>query len=95
MRTLQHYLQELFPGGKPGSERMAAVTDSHAVHESGYDVCYSRYSLTYRDRGRELSLGAEFDDEGVLAVHSADCPRDVAVRIAAALEFLGVKHVID
>ncbi len=44
------------------------------MHESGYDVSYSRYSVTYRDANGELVLGAEFDDDGVLVVHSTRWP---------------------
>lgn len=63
------------------------------VHESGYDVSYSRYSVTYRDANGELVLGAEFDDDGVLVVHSARCPDRLGVeRIGDALRFLGVNH---
>lgn len=93
MQTLDQYLQELFGGSRPGSSRLVAAGERHAVHESGYDVSYSRYSVTYRDAGGELLVGAEFDEEGVLVVHSAGiADRRAIARIAEALRFLGVKH---
>lgn len=65
---------------------------THITHASGYEVAYSRYSVTYRDGGRSLDLGAEFDEDGVLRVQAAKgLDAEVAERIAAALQQLGVK----
>ena len=93
MKKLDQYLQELFGGARAGGDRMVFVSDVHVVHEAGFDVCYSRYAVTYRDSRQELVLAAEFDEEGELAVHSSGhCDTTTAERISAALDFLGVKH---
>jgi hypothetical protein len=93
MKKLDHYLQELFGGTRASASPMVFVSDVHVVHEAGFDVCYSRYSVTYRDARGEIVLAAEFDEEGELAIHSAGhCDATTAERISAALDFLGVKH---
>ena len=93
MKKLDDYLRELFGGAHEGASRIVFVSDVHVVHEAGFDVCYSRYSLTYRDARGEIVLAAEFDEEGELAVHSSGhCDAATAERISVALDFLGVKH---
>lgn len=93
MQPLDHYLRECFPEGRTGMQGWAAVNESHAVHVSGYDVSYSRYSVTYRDARGELVLAAELDDNGVLIVYSLHCAnRAAVVRIGEALRFLDVPH---
>ena len=93
MQRLEAYLQELFGGPRPGGQRLAAVGEAHAVHESGYDVSYSRYAVTYRDTRGEVVLGSEFDEDGLLVVHASRCPDATAIeRIGVALRYLGVRH---
>lgn len=94
MQSLEHYLLQLFGDSRQGS-RLAAVGDAHAVYEAGFDVCYSRYAVTYRDARGEVVLAAEFDDEGALLVHASRCPDSLVVqRVEAALAFLGVKPTL-
>lgn len=94
MQTLEHYLRQFFGDRRTGSRR-AAVSDAHAVYEAGFDVCYSRYAVTYRDARGEVVLGAEFDDDGLLVVHARRCADGTALeRIGAALKFLGVRHTL-
>ena len=91
MQTLDHYLRQFFGAGQGGGP--IAVGDAHAVFAEGFDVHYSRYSVTYRDSRGEVVLPAEFDDEGVLLVQTSRCRNPQAVeRIGSALAFLGVKH---
>jgi hypothetical protein len=94
MLTLDQYLQQFFGGRHADGQRLVAINDAHAVHEAGYEVKYSRYSVTYCGTEGNLSLGAEFDEDGVLVVHSLTC-RDRATieRINTALAFLKVKYV--
>lgn len=47
-----------------------AVTSVRAVHEGGDEVTYSRYSVSFRGGGGQLTLGAELDDDGVLLIHA-------------------------
>ena len=94
MRHLEDYLREHFGGRNEDGTRMVAIDDSHAVHEAGYEVRFSRYSVTYCDMVWAVTLGAEFDDDGVLEVQSAKCSdREAVERISVALDFLGVKHI--
>lgn len=96
MFDLDHYLAQHFGGAHAGGKRMAAISESHAVHEAGYEVTYSRYSVNYRDAGKAVSVGAEFDEDGVLVVHSRAVPeRPVVERIDEALRFLGVRFRHD
>ena len=90
MTELEEILRESFGEPRKGGRRMAAVGELHAVSESGFDVRYTRYSVTYRDAGGERVLAAELDEEGALVVHDHGVPRRVAARIARALRFLGV-----
>lgn len=93
MQTLEHYLRQFFGDARKGSRRVA-VSDAHAVYEAGFDVCYSRYAVTYRDARGTVVVAAEFDDEGELLVHYSRCPDALAAeRIDGALDFLGVRHV--
>ena len=94
IRHLEDYLREHFGGRNEEGTRLVAIDEAHAVHEAGYEVRFSRYSVTYCDMVWAVTLGAEFDDEGVLVVHSGQCPdREAVERISTALDFLGVKHV--
>ena len=94
MQSLEHYLRQFFGDRRQGNRRVA-VSDAHAVYETGFDVCYSRYAITYRDARGEVVLAAEFDDEGVLLVQATRCPDAlVAERVEAALAFLGVKATL-
>jgi hypothetical protein len=94
MRHLEDHLREHFGGLNEDGTRLVAIDESHAVHEAGYEVRFSRYSVTYCDTVWAVTLGAEFDDEGVLVVHSGQCPdREAVERISRALDFLGVKHI--
>jgi hypothetical protein len=92
MQTLDDYLQRFFGDRRKGEGRVA-VGDAHAVFEAGFDVRYSRYSVTYRDALGEVVVPAEFDDEGVLLVQASRCrdPRAIE-RIGDALAFLGVRY---
>jgi hypothetical protein len=91
MQTLEHYLRQFF--GAARGHGPVAVGDAHAVFEAGFDVRYSRYSVTYRDALGEVVVPAEFDDEGVLLVQASRCrdPRAIE-RIGDALAFLGVRY---
>ena len=89
---LEAYLSRCFGASRAAGERMVALSDAHALHESGYDVAYSRYALVYRDRRREVVLGAEMDEDGLLVLHSAGVEGDVLERIGTALRFLNVGH---
>lgn len=94
MQSLEQYLRQFFGDARQGSRRVA-VSDAHAVYEAGFDVCYSRYSVTYRDAHGEVVLAAEFDDEGALQVHASRCPDALVVeRVEAALTFLGAKPTL-
>ena len=91
MQTLQHYLRQFFGDSRTGSRRVAA-SDAHAVYEAGFDVCYSRYAVTYRDPRGEVVLAAELDDNGDLVMQTSRCAdRLVVERVEAALAFLGVR----
>ncbi|HYC38710.1 MAG TPA: hypothetical protein VEC19_19940 [Usitatibacter sp.] len=91
MESLDHYLRKYF--AKPGAgDRRVAVGDAHAVFEEGYDVSYSRWSVTYRDRAREWVVPAELDEEGDLHLEApAWLDARAKERIATGLAFLGVK----
>ena len=89
---LEAYLSRCFGSARVAGRRMVALGEAHAVHESGYDVAYSRYALVYRDRQREVCLGAEMDEDGVLVLHTAGAPGEVLERVATALAFLKVTH---
>ena len=89
MPILDQYLQQFFGGRHNDGQRLVAIDDAHAVHEAGYEVKYSRYSVTYCDTEGYLSLGAELDEDGVLIVHSLTCgDRATIERINTALAFL-------
>lgn len=90
MESLEQALARCFGPAPGGGARFAAASEVHAVHESGFDVHYTRYSVTYRDASGELVLGAEFDDEGTLVVHAHGAGDPARARIAAALSFLNV-----
>lgn len=74
---------------------MVAPAKGHALHESGYEVFYSRYSVSYRDGTRALDLPAEFDDDGDLLVHGGPLDLAVRTRLARGLAFLGVTVRFD
>ncbi len=90
MQTLERYLRQFFGDSRTGSRRVAA-SDAHAVYEAGFDVCYSRYAVTYRDSRGEVVLAAELDENGDLVVQASRCADALVVeRVEAALAFLGV-----
>jgi len=96
MFDLHHYLREHFGGAHAEGRRRVAISEAHAVHEAGFEVTYSRYAVNYRDVARALSVGAEFDEDGVLVVHSGEiAERAVVERIDEALRFLGVRFRHD
>ena len=90
MTELEEILRECFGEPRKGGRRMAAVGELHAASESGFDVRYTRYSVTYRDARGEVTIGAELDEEGALVLHEHGEPRRVVARIGRALRFLGV-----
>lgn len=93
MQSLEHYLRQFFGDSRTGSLRFAA-SDAHAVYEAGFDVCYSRYAVTYRDLRGAVVLAAELDDDGDLVVQTSRCAdRLVVERVESALAFLGVRLV--
>jgi hypothetical protein len=94
MRHLEDDLRKHFGGRNEEGTRLVAIDDAHAIHEAGYEVRFSRYSVTYCDMVWAVTLGAEFDDDGVLEVHSGKCSdREAVERISTALDFLGVRHI--
>jgi hypothetical protein len=73
-----------------------ALSETHAVDPAGYEVMYSRYSVTYRDGAREVVLAAEFDDEGRLVVHRAEHREpELTARLDRLLRFLQLTVVFD
>ena len=94
MSDLDSILRQHF-GAARGGDRIVALAKAHALHESGYEVFYSRYSVSYRDATRAVDLPAEFDDEGDLVVHAAALEAPVRERLARALAFLGVTARFD
>ena len=90
MQDLDSALRKHFGDARRGN-RLAALGEAHALHEAGYEVFYSRYSVTYRDRVGSFDLAAEFDEDGVLHVRPVpSLDEDRRARILDALRFLGV-----
>ena len=92
MPELDQLLRRAFGASRPGARRLRALGPAHAVHEAGYDVAYSRYSVAYREAGRAVTLAAELDEDGVLAIRAAGAPKRIRARIARALDFLEAPH---
>lgn len=89
MQDLESVLSRHFGRARDG-DRMAALGPAHVLHESGYEVVYSRYSVSYRDAREAMDLSAEFDEDGVLVVRAGAAAAQVRDRVSRALRFLGV-----
>lgn len=96
MPDLESTIRRAFPAPQPGGTRFAAASDMHAVNEAGFDVAFSRYSVSYRDREGSRDLAAEIDDEGVLRIRGKDTlVPQAAARVESALRYLGVRFTFD
>ena len=80
----------------PEDARITALSETHAVHEAGYEVSYTGYSVTYRDSSGEKVVAAEVDEEGRLLVHSrGSLDAKTQGRVERLLKFLGAHPVFD
>jgi len=92
---LQDYLKHFFGGADKDGKRFAAVNYAHVIHESGYEVKFSRHSVSYNDGNQIVNLEAEFDADGLRIFRSQNADTEVLAKIQAALSHLGVSHVIE
>ena len=95
MPDLEDTLYRHFGTPDARGNRMVALGASHVLHEAGFEVSYSRYSVTYHDAVDTVDMAAEIDEDGVLHIRSDGVDERTLRRVHRALAFMQVSSVFE